>query len=379
PTAGRNLATIIGHTGEVIAVSFSADGKLLATISLDSTIKIWDVSAAAITGRVELAQTLSGMAMPVESAAFSGDGRALSVSGANTVTVWELNTGAAMRTITRPAVALDKDNLNHHSLSVFSAGGQLIAAQSGENEIKLWETRTGREVKSFPLSQGKKFDGGGVSPDGKWVALAERQSDSKSISGAANPAPNPSANPSGGPASSTQPNAPQSAQGFPQFPPAMMPTNPPASTGDPKKDRKASEKAAKEQMKEIRKQQSEMMDQMMRGGKKDKKGQPQTQIAGMDLSQLQKMQEQAQKAMESGDIGKMMEMMSQVTGNVLPGVPGMAAMSQPGVNVKLWDLNAASEPRSLPGKTSLLKGRNGSTVTFNHDGGLLASATGGPS
>ena len=37
----------------------------------------------------------------------------------------------------------------------------------------------GREVKSFPLSPGKKFDGGGVSPDGKWVALAERQSDSK--------------------------------------------------------------------------------------------------------------------------------------------------------------------------------------------------------
>src|SRR5262249_58068728 len=87
PAAGRNLATIIGHTEEVNAVNFSADGKLLATISLDSTIKIWDVSAAAITGRVELAQTLSGMAMPVESAAFSGDGRALSVSGANTVTV----------------------------------------------------------------------------------------------------------------------------------------------------------------------------------------------------------------------------------------------------------------------------------------------------
>ena len=379
PAVGRNLATISGHNGEALAVSFSFDGKLLATISLDSTIKIWDVSLAAITGRAELTRTLSGMAMPVESAAFDADGRALAVSGANTVNVWELNTGAALRTITIPAVTRGADELTQPSRSIFSAGGRLVAAQSDANEIKLWETRTGREVKSFPLSQGKKFDGGGVSPDGKWVALAERQSDSKSISGAVNPAPNPSANPPGGPASSTQPNAPQSAQGFPQFPPAMIPTTPPASTGDPKKDRKASEKAAKEQMKEIRKQQSEMMDQMMRGGKKDKKGQPQTQIGGMDLSQLQKMQEQAQKAMESGDIGKMMEMMSQVTGNVLPGVPGMAAMSQPGVNVKLWDLNAASEPRSLPGKTSLLKGRNGSTVTFNHDGSLLASAMGGPS
>ncbi len=113
--------------------------------------------------------------MPVENAAFSGDGRALAVSGANTVSVWELNTGAALRTITIPTVKRDVDDLIQPSRSVFSAGGQLIAAQSGANEIKLWETRSGREVKSFPLSQGKKFVGGGVSRDGKWVALAEER------------------------------------------------------------------------------------------------------------------------------------------------------------------------------------------------------------
>ncbi|MGH9852293.1 MAG: WD40 repeat domain-containing protein, partial [Blastocatellia bacterium] len=39
PAVGRNLATISGHDSEVIAVGFSADGKLLATTSLDSTIK----------------------------------------------------------------------------------------------------------------------------------------------------------------------------------------------------------------------------------------------------------------------------------------------------------------------------------------------------
>jgi WD40 repeat protein len=358
PSTRRNLGTIIGHTGAVIAINFSADGKLLATVSIDSTIKIWDVSAVAATGRVELARILSGLATPVESAAFGGDGRTLAVSGATTVSVWELNTGAALRTITRPPVAINKDNLNNNPPGVFSAGGQLIAAQNGENEVKLWETRTGREVKSFPLSQGKKYNGGGVSPDGKWVALAERQPESKSASGAANPP--------GGPASSTQPNAPQSAQDFPQFPQATVPAvqPDPAPTGNSKKDEKARKKAAKDAMKDLKKQQEEIMAQMM-GGKK------------MDMAQMQKMAEQAQKnaeqmqkAAESGDIGKAMEMLS----NIAPGIPLMAASFQPRVSVKLWDVNAASEPRSLQSRPGIA-GNFGSAFTFNKDGSLLASAT----
>jgi WD40 repeat protein/uncharacterized caspase-like protein len=358
----RNLATIIGHTGEIMAVNFSSDGKLLATTGLDSTIKIWDVSIAAITGRVILARTLSGMASPVQGAAFGGDGRMLAVSGATAVSVWELNTGAALRTITRPPVALNKDNMNNPTPSVFSAGGQLIAAQSGENEVKLWETRTGREVKRFPLSQGKKFDGGGVSPDGKLIALAERQPESKSSSGAANPP--------GGQASSTQPDAPQSVQGFPQFPQAPVLATPPdpAPTGNSKKDEKAAKKAAKEQMKELKKLQEEMLAQM--GGKK------------MDGKQMMKRAEQErendellEKAAESGDIGKLMEIISDRA----QGTSSIASPFQPRVSVKLWDVNAASAPRSLQGKPGFQMGNSGSAFAFNNDGSLLASATGGAS
>jgi len=369
PAGGRNLATIIGHSGEVIAVSFSADGKLLATTSLDSTIKIWDVSAAAIAGRVELARTLSGMALPVESAAFSDDGRALALSGANTVNLWELNTGAALRTIARPAVARDLDDLVHPSSSVFSAGGQFIAAQSGANEIKLWETRTGREVKSFPLSQGNKFAGAGVSPDGKLVALSEDKPRFSSSSGAVNQP--------GGPSSSTQPNAPQPAPGFPQIPPGIFPSTPPDSTGNSKKDEKARRKEEKERDKEVRKRQEEALEQMSRRGKKDQKGQPQILMGGMDPAQMQKMAEQMEKAAQSGDLGKITEIVSQMSGNIVgPVMPGAAAMFQASVSVKLWDVNATSQPRSLPVPPKSLIGPSASSslFAFNHDGSLIASA-----
>jgi WD40 repeat protein len=362
PAGGRSLATISGHNGVVIALNISADGKLLATTSLDYTIKIWDVSAAATSGGVELARTLGGIAMPVGNAAFSGDARSLFVSGGQAVRVWELNTGAALRTITMPAIARDKDDLTRPAQSIFSAGGQLIAAQSADNEVKLWETRSGREVKSFPLSQGKRFVGGGISPDGKWVALAEGRLDSNSGPGAVDPSAAPS---------SLQPNATQPTQGFPQIFPTIAPPTPPVSTGDPKKDRKAREKAEKEQMKEMRKQQNEALEQLMRGNKnkKDQKGKPQMQVEGMDFSQLAKVSEQMHKAAESGDLGKAIEIMSQSMA-----LPGMSAMTKPGINIKLWDINAASEPRTLPTQAKSLFGARSSTFAFNNDGSLLASA-----
>ena len=62
------------HTTNVTAVAFSPDGTLLATASLDQTVKIW--STAAWT----LRQTLTGTGTAVLSVAFSPNGQQL-VSG----------------------------------------------------------------------------------------------------------------------------------------------------------------------------------------------------------------------------------------------------------------------------------------------------------
>jgi WD40 repeat protein/uncharacterized caspase-like protein len=335
PATGRNLAAIggqNGHNSDVVAVNFSADGKLLATASLDNTIKIWEVSAAA-TGNVNLARTLSVNALPVESAAFSGDGRALAVGGPNTVSVWELNTGVALRTITMPAApARDINDLTQPPRGVFSAGGRLIAAQNGANEVKLWETRSGRELKSFRLSPGKKFAGGGVSPDGRWVALAEN-SPADSTSGAASP-----------PGTSSE---------------------------------------------EMKKLQDETSERMARGGKKpNQKSPPQTGISAADLSQLEKMAEnfdtaqlekmieQLDKAAASGDQKKMMEAISQMTGDVTSGLPGMMELSGQSLGVNLWNMNAAGGPRSLPAPPKSAIAGDVARFAFNNDGRLLASAPG---
>ena len=62
---GEHRHTLTGHTDDVSSISFSPDGKTLASASLDSTIGLWDV----MTG--ERRHTLRGHISWVHSISFS--------------------------------------------------------------------------------------------------------------------------------------------------------------------------------------------------------------------------------------------------------------------------------------------------------------------
>jgi len=43
---GQNVATLRGHTGEVVVNQFGSGGSTVITGSFDNTIKIWDIRTA---------------------------------------------------------------------------------------------------------------------------------------------------------------------------------------------------------------------------------------------------------------------------------------------------------------------------------------------
>jgi WD40 repeat protein len=74
-TSNKLVKILSGHTDFVNAVSFSADGTYLASVSADGRTLLWDIK----TGKV--VQTLTGHSGEVNAVAFSKDGKFLASGG----------------------------------------------------------------------------------------------------------------------------------------------------------------------------------------------------------------------------------------------------------------------------------------------------------
>jgi WD40 repeat protein len=149
-----------GHSGTVISVSVSRDGKTLASGSQDKTIKLWNLD----TGK-EI-RTLSGHTEDVWSVSFSPDGKTLaSGSDDNTIKLWNLDTGKEISTLSGHTKTVN-------SVS-FSPDGKTLASGSDDNTIKLWNLDTGKEIRTL---SGHTEDVWSVSFDGKTLASGSRDS-----------------------------------------------------------------------------------------------------------------------------------------------------------------------------------------------------------
>ncbi len=151
-------AELKGHAAQVASVTFSPDGKMLASGSWDSTIKLWDAQT-----QRELA-TLKGDWVRVHSVAFSPDGKTLASGGLDrTVKLWDVQTRQELATLT--------GHIHEVQSVAFSPDGKTLASGSNDFTIKLWDVQTRQELVTLRGHTNQVFSIK-FSPDGKMLASA---------------------------------------------------------------------------------------------------------------------------------------------------------------------------------------------------------------
>jgi WD40 repeat protein len=163
------VATLQGHSDQVLSVAFSPDGKTLATGSgykdKNNCLKLWDV------GTGQKICTITQHSGGVSSIAFSPDGRTLAFDKSDTIKLWNVSTGQEI------------SHLKGHSTQgvyielifslAFSPDGKILASGSQDCTIKLWEVSSEREISTLKGHR-KYINSVAFSPDGKILASGSK-------------------------------------------------------------------------------------------------------------------------------------------------------------------------------------------------------------
>ena len=125
--------TLTGHSEEILGVAVTADGQRAVSASKDQTLKVWDLESG------EALRTLEGHSDVVRSVALTGNGRrAVSASNDFTLKVWDLGSGEELRTLEGHSDVV-------RSVALTGDGRRAVSA-SRDQTLKVWDLESGEAL-----------------------------------------------------------------------------------------------------------------------------------------------------------------------------------------------------------------------------------------
>ncbi|HEY9811538.1 MAG TPA: serine/threonine-protein kinase [Halomicronema sp.] len=163
---GELFNTLFGHLNAVNSVAFSPDGKLLASCSDDGNIKLWNPSKGTLVA------TLVGHLRDINSVAISSDGKFLaSGSEDRTVKLWDLTKGFTGNEF--HPIRNFSGRSGMIKCVTFSPNGDKVASGGLDNNIYLWNVAKG-DLLSTLSGHFNSINTVAISPDGNILASGSK-------------------------------------------------------------------------------------------------------------------------------------------------------------------------------------------------------------
>lgn len=151
--------TLDGHTDKVLSVDFSPDGDLVASGSVDNTLRLWRVVQGS------LLRTMRGHPFPVLSTKFSPNGAILATGSTDgTIRIWRVSDGKLLREL--------HGHAGHIKSLDISNDGRYLVSCADDFTVRLWLMNSYRLIQT--IDEGMlDITSVTFSPDSKAIAWSE--------------------------------------------------------------------------------------------------------------------------------------------------------------------------------------------------------------
>ena len=180
------------HGKRIRRVAASPDGKLVASVSDDMDVKVWDVASGELKATLKEHKPMTPQNYPsmLYAVTFSKDGKWLATADkVGHIVIWEVSTGKKLKTLESPVMYTWDPKQRRHSIGgirsiAFSHDGKLLAVGGigkignidhlgGPSRIEVFEWQAGKKLHQLEDAKYKGLvEQIAFSPDGAWFIVA---------------------------------------------------------------------------------------------------------------------------------------------------------------------------------------------------------------